>query len=199
MHYLITIRNTGNVKDFNRAFQFFRNAFVCIEYYKGKDHAHLLIKTNRYLSVFDFLGRWKCYLHIRRVRETKQDVERVRKYIRDHFVKRSEEVRKMDIGHVKVWVKRKENGKVVLTIQAPKWYDLSRNRMVISWTEEEFKEFLKYLVQETGITKIKVRKAKSTGYGTPKQGDSKPNTKQYKRKSGRSFAVKKGFDKAVKG
>jgi len=99
-------------------------------------------------------------------------------------VKKGEVVRRMDIGHVKVWVKRNKNGKIVLTIQAPKWYDLSRNRMVISWTEEEFKEFLKYLVQETGITKIKVKKAKSTD----KSGKAKR----------RGFRVEKGFDKAVR-
>ena len=165
------------MKDFNRAFQFFRNVFVCIEYYKGNDHAHLLIKTNRYLSVFDFLGRWKCYLHFRKVRETKQDVERVKRYIQKHMVRGGTD---MEVGNVKVWVKKKEDGKVVLTIQAPKWYDLSRNRMVITWTVDEFKQFLGYLVRETGITKAKVVKPKRKGKNS-------------------SFKVVKGFDKAVKG
>jgi len=123
-------------------------------------------------------------LHFRKVRETPADVERVKRYIRDHFGKKGEVVRRMDIGHVKVWVKRKENGKIVLTLQMPRWYDLSRNRAVITWTEEEFKEFLKYLVQETGITKIKVKKAKSTD----KSGKAKR----------RGFRVEKGFDKAVR-
>jgi len=86
----------------------------------------------------------------------------------------------MEVGNVKVWVKRKEDGKVVLTIQAPKWYDLSRNRMVITWTVDEFKQFLGYLVRETGITKAKVIKPKQKGKNS-------------------SFKVVKGFDKAVKG
>ena len=198
MYYLVTIKNTGDLYEYNKAFIYFRNSYHCVEYFKDNGHAHLLIKTTQYLSVFDFIKRFRCYLHFRQVRNRKEDINRVRRYIKSHLVEKYKGGDKMDIGNVKVWVKKKENGKIVLTLQMPKWYDLSRNRAVITWTEEEFKQFLKYLVQETGITKIRVRKVKSTEQNTSKQSSKQYNTKQYKHKAKGSVKVKKGFDKAVK-
>ena len=177
MYYLVTIKNTGDSREYNKAFIYFRNSYHCVEYFKDNGHAHLLIKTTQYLYVFDFIKRFRCYLHFRQVRNREEDINRVKKYIKSHLVKYKGGDIKMDIGKIKVWVKRKkEEKKVVLTIQMPKWYDLSRNRAVITWSEEEFKQFLKYLVQETGITKIRVKKAKG-----------KNNMK-----------VVKGFDKAIR-
>jgi len=175
MYYLVTIKNVGDVREYDKAFIYFKNSYHIIEYVKLKDHAHLLIKTTQYLYVYDFINRFKCYLHFRQVRDKKEDIERVKKYIQDHSDEKYKGGDEMKVGNVDVWIKRKENGKVVLTIQAPQWYDLSNNRMVITWMEDEFKEFLRYLIQETGITRIRTKKSKKKGVN-----------------------VKKGFDKAVK-
>jgi len=198
MLYLITIKNTGDLYEYNKAFIYFRNSYYTIEFYKDNGHAHLLIKTTQYLSVFDFIKRFRCYLHFRQIRNKKEDIDRVRKYILKH--KKGGDV-DMKVGNVDIWIKKKENGKVVLTIQAPKWYDIQNNRMVITWTVEEFKQFLKYIIQETGITKIRVRKVKPTEQSTSEQSNKQYNTKQYKRKvkgKGKGVKVVKGFNKAVK-
>lgn len=198
MLYLITIKNTGDLYEYNKAFIYFRNSYYCVEYFKDNGHAHLLIRVSKYLSVFDFIKRFRCYIHLRLVRDRPEDIDRVRKYILKH--KKGGNV-DMKVGNVDVWVKKKENGKVVLTIQAPKWYDIQNNRMVITWSVEEFKQFLKYIIQETGITKIRVRKVKPTEQSTSAQSSKQYNTKQYKRKvkgKGKGVKVVKGFNKATK-
>jgi len=198
MYYLVTLKNTGDLYEYNKAFIYFRNSYYTIEFYKDNGHAHLLIRVSKYLSVFDFIKRFRCYLHFRKVRNKKEDIDRVRKYILKH--KKGGDV-DMKVGNVQVWIrKREENKKIVMTIQCPEWYDIKNNRVVITWTEEQFKEFLKYIIQETGITKIRVRKVKPE-QSTSEQSNKQYNTKQYKRKvkgKGKGVKVKKGFDKAVK-
>jgi len=184
MYFLITVKNTGDMHEFNKAFYYFKNSYTTIEYYKDKEHAHLLIHSNKRISVFDFLGKWKCYVHVRQVRDRKEDVDRVREYIRDHY--RGGD--RMDIGHVKVWIKRNRQNKIVLTIQAPDWYDLSNNRMTITWTTEQFKQFITYIIGELIETTESTESNKQY---------SKKST-QKREKSSKKFTVRKGFDKAVR-
>ena len=200
MYFLITIKNTGDHNEYMRAVNTFLNGYRVHESYVGSDHAHILIETNIMPDIQNYHRYYGCYIHFRRVREFFSDIERVKEYIRKHKEGVEES---MDCGNVKVWVKKKEDGRVVMTLQMPEWYDLSENRAVITWTEQEFWQFVGYIASEVARQNGNIQ-GDATGKeytgksgGSSKSGGSK--SKSTGKKSGRKYKRVKGFNKAVKG
>jgi len=200
MYFLITVKNTGNYNEYMRAVNNFLNGYKVHESYVGSDHAHILIETNIMPDIQNYHRYYGCYIHFRKVRDFFADVERVKKYIRKHKEGVEES---MDCGNVKVWVKKKEDGKVVMTLQMPEWYDLSENRAVITWNEDEFWQFVGYIASEVarqncneqGGTDANKRYTSKSGRSSKLGGSSKSTGK----KSGRKYKRVKGFSKAVRG
>jgi len=199
MYFLITVKNTGDVNEYKRAVNHFLNGYRVHESYVGKDHAHILIETTIYPDVQKYHRYYRCYIHFRKVRDFFADVERVKEYIRKH---RQEVCGDMDCGNVKVWVKKRDDGKVVMTLQMPEWYDLSENRAVITWTEQEFWQFVGYVAGEVARQNSDKQKDADTGKKytnkSSKSGKLSKSSKTSGSESNRKFKRVKGFNKAVK-
>jgi len=200
MYFLITVKNTGNYNEYMRAVNNFLNGYKVHESYVGSDHAHILIETNIMPDVEYYHRYYKCYIHFRKVREFFSDIERVKKYIRKH---KEEVCGDMDCGNIKVWVKKKEDGKVVMTLQMPEWYDVSENRAVITWTEQEFWQFIGYVASEVarqnGDIQSNANTSKNYTSKSDKSSKSGRSSKSTGKKSGRKYKRVKGFSKAVRG